>query len=183
VSLCSGKLISPDTSQPQELSDTGLRYIPAVAALRSGVHHSGSQTSHASHQSQSSVYSHGSKDSVSSRGAVSPVLSSTPRPDSPSLGTDSKTRFISGVSATSSDYQALADDNPYSESEAGIPAVATPPEESSEVSKGLGVTSPISPPTPQGKEGTDYLTHQSSSSQSPQSPQSGQRKSNFGEML
>lgn len=175
-------LTSSDTSQPQELSDTGLRYIPAVAALRPGLHPSGSQTSHASHQSQSSVYSHGSKDSVSSRGAVSPVLSSTPRPDSPSLGEDSTARFISGVSASSSDYRALAEDNPHPGTEGGVPAAA-PVDERAESPKGLGVTSPISPPTPQGREGADYLTHQSASSQSPQSPQSAQRRSNFGEML
>jgi hypothetical protein len=152
-----------------------MRYIPAVAALRPGLH------GHTSHGSQSSSYSHGSKDSVSSRGAVSPVLpSSTPRPDSPNLGADSRERFVSGVSATSSDYRALAED-PSSGTEAGVQNAVTPPDEVAESSKGLGVTSPISPPTPHGKEGTDYLS--SSSSHSPQSPQSVQRKSNFGEML
>jgi hypothetical protein len=170
------KLTSTDTSQPQELSDTGMRYIPAVAALKPGLQ------GHVSHGSQSSKYSHGSKDSVSSRGAVSPVLSSssTSRPDSPNLGTDSRARFVSGVSATSSDYRALVEDPP-SGTEPGIPTVVTPPEEMAESSRGLGVTSPISPPTPHGKEGADYMS--APPSQSPQSPQSMQRKSNFGEML
>jgi hypothetical protein len=109
---------------------------------------------------------------------VSPALSSsTPRPDSPSLGTDSRERFVSGVSATSSEYRALAEDHP-SGTEAEVQNVVTPPEEMAESSRGLGVTSPISPPTPHGKEGADYI-----SSQSLQSPQSVQRKSNFGEML
>jgi hypothetical protein len=149
-----------------------MRYIPAVAALRPGFQ------GHSSHRSQSSKYSHGSKDSVSSGGAVSPALSSsTPRPDSPSLGTDSRERFVSGVSATSSEYRALAEDHP-SGTEAEVQNVVTPPEEMAESSRGLGVTSPISPPTPHGKEGADYI-----SSQSLQSPQSVQRKSNFGEML
>ncbi len=152
-----------------------MRYIPAVAALRPGLH------GHTSHGSQSSNYSHGSKDSVSSRGAVSPVLSSsTPRPDSPSLGTDSRARFVSGVSATSSDYRALAEDSPAGTEEVA-PTVVAPPEEMVESSRGLGVTSPISPPTPHSKEVVDYLS--SPPSLSPQSPQSVQRKSNFGEML
>lgn len=146
---------------------------PVVTALRPGLHPSGSHISHTSHASESSVYSHGSKDSISSRGAVSPMLSSTPRPDSPSLGTDSRSRFLSGVSATSSDYRALAE-----EPRLGIEA--TNPVERAEASRGLGVTSPISPPTPQGKEGADYISSQSSPSQS---PQGGQRRSNFGEML
>lgn len=155
-----------------------MRYIPAVAALRPGLH------GHASHGSQSSNYSHGSKDSVSSRGVVSPVLpSSTPRPDSPSLGTDSRAGFVSGVSATSSDYRALAEDPP-SGTEAGVQTVVPPPEEMAKSSRGLGATNPISPQTPHGKEGADYLSSSSSHSpQSPQSPQSVQRKSNFGEML
>ena len=169
------ELTSTDTSQPQELSDTGMRYIPAVTALRPGFQ------GHSSHGSQTSNYSHGSQDSVSSRGAVSPVLSSsTPRPDSPSLGTDSMARFVSGVSATSSNYRALAEDPP-SGTEGGVQTAATPPEEMAQSSRGLGVTSPISPPTPHSKEGADYLS--SPKAQSPQSPQSVQRKSNFGEML
>ena len=112
---------------------------------------------------------------------MSPVLSSsTPRPDSPGLGTDSRERFVSGVSATSSDYRALVED-PLSGTEAGVQTAVTPPEEMAESSRGLGVTSPISPPSPHGKEGAYYLS--SPPSQSPQSPQSVQRKSNFGEML
>jgi len=169
------ELTCTDTSQPQELSDTGMRYIPAVAALRPGLH------AHNSNGSKSSNYSHGSKDSVSSRGAVSPVLpSSTPRQDSPSQGTDSRARFVSGVSATSSDYRALAED-PSSGTEAAVQNVVIPPEEIVGLSRGLSVTSPISPPTPSGREGADYLS--SPSSHSPQSPQNVQRKSNFGEML
>jgi hypothetical protein len=151
-----------------------MRYIPAVAALRPGFQ------GHSSHGSQSSNYSRGSRGSVSSKGAVSPVLSSsTPVPDSPNLGTDSKARFVSGVSATSSDYQALAEDSP-SGREAGLQTVVTLPEEISEPPRGLDVTSPISPPAPLGEEGADYLS--SPPSQSPQS-QSVRRKSNFDEML
>jgi hypothetical protein len=162
------ELTSTDTSQPQELSDTGMRYIPAVAALKSG------SQGHSSHGSQSSHYSHGCKESVSSRGAVSPVLSSsTPRPDSPSLGADSRERFVSGVSATSSDYRALVEDPP-SGTEAGVQTAVTPPGEMAESSRGLGVTSPISPPTPHGEEGADYL------SSPPAQSQSVRKKSNLG---
>lgn len=153
-----------------------MSYIPPVAALRPGFQ------GHSSQRSQSSKYSHGSKDSVSSGGAVSPALSSsTPRPETPSLGTDSRERFVSGVSATSSDYRALAEDPP-SGTEAGVVQnVVTPPKEIAESSRELDVTSPISPPSPHGKESADYLS--STPLQSPQSPQGVQKKSNFGEML
>lgn len=172
-------LTSSDTSKVQELSGTGMQYLPTNNNLRSGLAASPSQVSHTSHASRGSNISHLSKDSTSSSGAVSPVLaSSTPRADSPNLGgSDSRSRFISGVSATSSQYRELAS-APDDGVGAVIPIVVEPHEATTSSPVTNDITSPVSPPTPQSKEGKDYL----SGRPSPSSP-AGNRKSNFGEML
>src|SRR5450432_1499671 len=135
------KLTLPDTSQPQELSATGMSYVrPSTNVLYPGLKGHGSHASHAS----SSNYSEYSDDTVSSQGPGSPMVH---RADSPSLGTDARAKFVSGVSATSSEYRGLASTSDE-EVTGEKPAILPPPEEEDEAAAALAIMSPVSPSTP-----------------------------------
>jgi hypothetical protein len=156
-----------------------MQYLPTANPVipRPGLGPSLSQSSHLTQTSQGSAYSDVSKDSLPSPvGTVSPVLapaSPLARADSSSLGSDPRSNFVSGISATSSQYRGLPSHSPPT-SQAGL----APPVARADSAEGSGLLSPVSPPTPHSKEGKDSL----SSKQPPKSPV-GSRKSNFGEML
>jgi hypothetical protein len=151
-----------------------MSYLPAggVTALRP----SPSAASHNSHISQSSSVSRISGSSSPQQG-----FTHSPRPDSPSLGSNPRGRAVSGMTepsgrdsthirqlsldsevsdASGPQGPGISQPEPLAGSSTGhqhIPVIATPQDE--EPSNPLDrFVSPVSPTTPGAKEGSDHIT-------------------------